>query len=221
LDSPTGTRILFRVIGVAGDVKNDGLNNPTVPEVYMPAFHTRVETMRFVLRSASPVASLLPNIRRAVQRIDPEQPIHDVVTMRQIIQQTITLERAASFLTGFFAAAALLMATLGVYGVLSYSVRQRTVEIGVRMALGATWREVLSLIVGRGLRMAAYGVLTGALLAFGGSSYLVRIFQIREIGPAPFLYSIVIVAGVVFSASLMPARRAALKSPVLVIRNQA
>jgi ABC-type antimicrobial peptide transport system permease subunit len=141
--------------------------------------------------------------------------------MRESIQQTVALERAASFLTGFFAAAALLMAMLGVYGVLSYSVRQRTVEIGVRMALGATAREVLSLIIGRGLKMAAYGVVAGGVLAIAGAFYLDSVFQIREIGPAPFLYSMAIVAAVVFTASLMPAWRAAMKSPLLVIRNQA
>jgi predicted permease len=214
-------RAHFHVVGVAGDVRNDGLNNPTVPEVYIPAFYTRFESMRFVIRSARPVASLLPDIRGQVRSIDPEQPIHDVATMREIVQQTITLERAASFLTGFFAVAALLMAMLGVYGVLSYSVRQRTVEIGVRMALGATWREVASLIVGRGLRMAVYGVAAGGVLAIAGASWLGRIFQIREIGPTPFLYSMAIVGAMVLAASLTPAWRAALQSPVLVIRNQA
>lgn len=205
---------------MVGDVKNDGLGNPTVPEIYMLAFHHSVEGMHFVVRSARPAASLVADIRRVVRSIDPEQPIHKVATMREIIRQTITLERAASFLTAFFAGAALLMAMLGVYGVVSYSVRQRTVEIGLRMALGATSRGVLSLIVGGGLKMAAYGVMAGAIAAIGAASYLGRVFQIGEIGPAPFLYSTALVAAVAFAASFLPAWRAAWLSPLVVIRNE-
>ena len=175
--------------------------------------------MNVVMRSTRPAASLLPDIRRVVRAIDPELPVHQAATMREVIRQTITLERSASFLTAFFAGAALLMAMLGVYGVVTYSIRQRTVEIGVRMALGATWRDVLSLIVGNGLRMAAYGVAMGGSLAVAGAFYLDRVFQIGDVGPAPFLYSTAVVAGVAFTASLLPAWRAALVSPLLAMRN--
>ena len=216
-DSAAGTR--FHVVGVAGDVMNGALNEPTVPEVYRPALYSRIEGMNFVLRSTRPAASLLPEIRRVVRSIDPELPVHQVATMREVIRETITLERSASFLTAFFAGAALLMAMFGVYGVVSYSIRQRTVEIGVRMALGATWRDVLSLIVGSGLRMAAYGVAMGASLAALGAFYLGRVFEIGDIGPAPFLYSSAVVAGVAFMASLLPAWRATLLSPLLAMRN--
>jgi putative ABC transport system permease protein len=216
-DNPAGTP--FHVIGVAGDVMNGALNQPTVPEVYRPALNTRIEGMNFVLRSPRPAASLLPEIRRVVRGIDPELPVHQVATMRDVMRETITLERSASFLTAFFAGAALLMAMFGVYGIVSYSIRQRTVEIGVRMALGATWRDVLSLIVGSGLRMAAYGVAMGAGLAALGALYLGRVFQIGDIGPAPFLYSSAVVAGVALTASLLPAWRATLLSPLLAMRN--
>ena len=216
-DSATGP--LFHVVGVAADVMNNGLNNPTVPEVYRPALLSRVEGMKIVLRSTRPPASLLPDIRRVVRGVDPELPIHQVATMPDVIRETITLERSASFLTAFFAGAALLMAMLGVYGVVSYSIRQRTVEIGVRMALGATWRDVLSLIVGSGLRMAAYGVTLGGSLAIAGTWYLGRVFQIEGVGLAPFAYSTAVVAAVAFTASLLPAWRAALLSPLLAMRN--
>jgi ABC-type antimicrobial peptide transport system permease subunit len=217
-DNAAQTR--FQVIGVASDVKNDGLDNPTVPEIYLPAFYDRVETMRFVVRSARPAASLVADIRNVVRSVDSEQPIHDVATMREIIQQTITLERAASFLTAFFAGAALLMAMLGIYGVISYSVRQRAVEIGMRMALGATSGGVLSLIVGGGLKMAAYGLMAGGLAAIGAAFYLDRVFQLGELGVAPFLYSAAIVAGLAFAASFVPAWRASLMSPLVAIRKE-
>ncbi len=173
----------------------------------------------FVVRSSQPAASLVADMRRVVRTIDPELPIFDVVTMREAIQRTMTLERAASFLTAFFAGTALLMAMFGIYGMVSYSIRQRTVEIGLRMALGATSWGVLSLVVGEGLRLAAYGVLVGSLAAIGAASYLDRVFQIGEIGSVPFLCSAALVAVGAFAASFFPAWRAALLSPLVAIRN--
>jgi predicted permease len=216
-EGATGDR--FQVVGVVGDVRNDGLRNPVVPEIYVLAFSQRIESMQFVVRSSRPPASLMTDVRRVIHGIDPEQPIHQVATMPEIIRQTVTLERAASFLTAFFAGAALLMAMLGVYGVVSYSVRQRTVEIGMRMALGATGRGVLSMIVGDGLKMAAYGVIAGGIAALAAASYLGRVFELGSIGPAPFIYSTGIVAAVAFAASILPAWRAALLSPLAAIRN--
>ena len=134
--------------------------------------------MNVAMRSTRSAASLMPDIRRVVRGIDPELPIHDVATMRDIIRQTMTLQRVASLMTTLFAGAALLMATLGIYGVVSYSVRQSTVEIGTRMALGATDRGVFSLIVGDGLKMAAFGVVTGGLAAIAAGSYLGRVWGI-------------------------------------------
>jgi putative ABC transport system permease protein len=210
----------FQVIGVVGDVKNDGLSNPTVPEIYIQSFVTKMESMTFVMRSPRPKASLIPDIRRVVRNFDPEQPITEIATMREIIQESMTLERLGSFMTACFAIAALSMAMLGVYGVVSYSVRQRTVEIGTRMALGATSRGVLSLIVGGGLKMTAYGVIAGGIAALAGAFYLGRVFKIGDIGAEPFLYSTATVGAVALAASLLPAWRATLLSPMVAIRNQ-
>jgi putative ABC transport system permease protein len=216
LDEPDGPR--FHVIGIAADVRNDALGNPTVPEIYIPAYATRVEGMRFVVRSDRPLESLLPDIRGAIRTVDPELPMVDVATMRDVIGRTVTLDRAASRVTAFFAASALLLALLGVYGVVAYSIRQRTVEIGMRVALGATSRGVLALVVASGLRMAAYGLLAGGLAAFGSARYLGRVFAIGEIGPAPFLYSTGIVVVVACAASFIPAWRAMRMSPIAAIR---
>ena len=217
-NGPAGDR--FQVIGVVGDVKNDGLRNPTVPEVYILGSIFRIETMRFVVRSPRPAASLVPDIRRAILGVDAEQPIHDIAMLQDNIRETMSLERVGSFMTAFFAAAALLMAMLGVYSVISYSVQQRTIEIGTRMALGATSRGILSLIVGDGLRMAAYGVLAGAVAGIATAMYLRNVFEIGALGPAPFLYSTGIVASVALMATTLPAFRAALLSPMVAIRNQ-
>jgi predicted permease len=218
IGDPKGPR--FHVVGVAADVKNKGLDHPADPDIYSPAYYTRVEGMRFVIRSSRSPASLIPEIRRAVSSVDPEQPVYDIATMREVVGRTMILERAASFLTGFFAAAALLMAVLGVYGVVAYSVRQRTVEFGVRLAMGASWGSVLSLVVGSGLKLAAWGLLIGGLAAMAAASYIARAFGLGDIGPAPFLYSAAPVAAVACGASLVPAWRATLLSPLVAIRQQ-
>jgi serine phosphatase RsbU (regulator of sigma subunit) len=217
-NGPTGDR--FQVIGVVGDVKNDGVRSPTVPEVYLLGSLLNLETMRFVVRSPRPAASLVPDIRRAIRGVDPEQPIHDVLTMPDALSEMMSLERVGSFMTTFFASAALLMAMLGVYGVISYSVQQRTVEIGTRMALGATSRGILALVVGDGLKMATYGVIAGAVAAVTAALYLRNVFEIGALGPAPFVYSSGIVASVALMATTLPAFRAALLSPMVAIRNQ-
>ena len=110
------------------------------------------------MRSPLPVPTLMPALQRAVQQVDPSQPIHQVRTMDEILVASLALQRVGSFMATFFAFAALLMATLGVYGVMSYSVRQRRVEFGTRMALGALGHDLLMLVLGGGARLTAYGL---------------------------------------------------------------
>ena len=217
-NNPGGDR--FQVVGIVGDIKNETLDSPVVPEVYMLSSIPAIETMNFVVRSPRALASLVADIRRAVQSIDAEQPIHSVTTMRETIEQSMTLERVGSVMTGFFAAAALVLAMLGVYGVVSYGVRQRTVEIGTRMALGASRRGVLGLIVADGLRMTAFGVIAGAIAATTGVFYLGRILQTTTLEPAAFMYSTGAVAAMGLTASFLPGWRASLLSPMVAMRNQ-
>jgi putative ABC transport system permease protein len=216
IGGPNGGR--FEVVGVTGDVRGESLRMPAGPEVYWLAFYPRVEGMSVVMRSARSEASLMTDVRRVIKEIDPELPIYDVISMPEIIRGTMTLERTASFLTAFFAGAALAMAMLAVFGVMSYSVQQRTVEIGTRIALGASRRSVLSLIIGRGLAMASAGVVAGGMVALGATLYVRQVFQIGVIGPAPFLYSIGLVAAMALVASAVPALRATLLSPLVAMR---
>ena len=210
----------FQIVGVVGDVKNNGLDNPTVPEIYLPATLVPVNPMNFVVRSALPAKTLVPDVRRAIQSVNAGQPIHDVRMMTEIVAQSVVLKREASYVTAFFALAALLMATVGAYGVVSYSVRQRTVEFGTRMALGAGSRDLLRLVVGSGLKMAAYGVLIGGVASIAAAWLLVRQYEIRSLGFAPFLLSAAIVAAVAAGSSFFPAWRASLVSPLVAIRNE-
>ena len=169
-NQPNGQR--FEVIGVVGDVKNDGLGDPSVPEIYVSSAIQAIETMNFLVRSTRPAGLLAPEIRAAVRAVDSEQPVYGIRAMNDIIASSMTLERVASLMTTFFAGAALLLATLGVYGVVAYSVRQRTVEIGTRMALGATSQQVLTLVVRDGLTLAAIAVAAGAAVTIAASGYV-------------------------------------------------
>ena len=210
----------FEVVGVTQDVRAESLRTPAGPEVYWLAFYPRVEGISVIMRSARSEASLMPDVRQAIRELDPELPVFDVMTMPEIIRRTMTLERTASWLTAFFAGAALLMAMLAVFGVMSYSVQQRTVEIGTRLALGASSRSVLSLIIGRGLAMASAGVIAGGIAALGATLFVGRVFEIGAIGPAPFLYSVGLVASMALVASLVPAWRASLLSPLVAMRGR-
>jgi putative ABC transport system permease protein len=161
----TGDRV--QIVGVVADTRNDGLAKPPKPEIYFSNAIFALQRMHFMVRSARPEILLVPEIRKAIESVNAAQPIHDVQSMRDVVGGFLSLERVSSLLTGFFALAALLMATLGVYGVVACAVRHRTVEIGTRMALGAVRRDLLSVVIGGGLKMALYGVVLGlAALAF-------------------------------------------------------
>jgi len=216
--NPSGDR--FQVVGVVGDVKNDGLSGATVPEIYLPSAGVAVNPTLFVVRSPLTVEKLISQVRRAVQAVDPSLPIHDLKTMNEIAEASLSLERIGSFMMAFFALAALLMTALGVYGVVSYSVRQRTVEIGTRMALGAVGRDVLSLVVGGGLKMAAYGLVFGGIMAGTAAWLLIHTVELPGVGVLPFAASTAIVTVIAMSASFFPAWRATLLSPMVAIRNE-
>ena len=178
-----------------------------------------VNPMHFVVRSPLPVASLLPALQRAVQQVDPLQPIHQVRTMDEILVASLALQRVGSFMATFFAFAALLMATLGVYGVVSYSVRQRRVEFGTRMALGAMGHDLLMLVLGGGARLTGYGLGFGAIAVAASAWTLVRHLDLHHLTWLPFASSTGMVAGVALAASLAPAWRVSRFTPMMAIRD--
>jgi len=217
--SPTGDR--FQVLGVVADVKNNGLDQDTVPEIYLnAAIDVPLNPMVFAVRSQLPEKTLVPAVRRAIQNVNPGQPIHDVQMMSRIARDSVVLKRMASYVMTFFALAALLMASIGTYGVVSYGVRQRTVELGTRVALGAVSRDLLALVLGSGLRMAGYGAAIGAVVAIALSWLGLRQFGIHHPGVLPFVFSAATIAAVAMAASFFPAWGATLLSPMVAIRNQ-
>jgi len=210
----------LRVVGIVGDVHSRGLGDEIDPEVYLPNTATGMDPMHFVVRSRLPASTLVPEIRRSIRIVAPSQPIFDAQTMPEILLGSVMNERLQSLLLAFFALAALLMAALGVYGVVSYAVRHRTVEIGTRMALGAVGRDVLGLVLGDGLKMAGYGIAAGAVVVIAAMFLLQsEIFGIRVDDPLPFLFSTGILAGITALACFFPGWRATLVAPMAAIRD--
>jgi predicted permease len=218
LSTPENDR--FDVVGVVGDVRNSGLNRPAAPEIYVPAAVLGVNPMNVVVRSDLPADQLIAAVRRTVRQADPTLVMEDVRTIHDIVLNTLQLERLSSLVMTFFGLAALLMATLGIYGVVSYFVRQRTVELGTRMALGAVNRNLVALVLGGGLKLALAGIAVGSIALAGCVWLLVRYLAVTNFGWLPFAASATVVAFVAAAAASVPAWRTTLLSPMVAIREQ-
>lgn len=215
---PQGTR--FEVVGVVGTVRNEGLGETPMPEVYLLKNLIPPNPMHFAVRSGLPAATLAPAIRRAIAQVDPSQPIYAIHSLREILSNSLFFQRIESVVVTVFALAALLLAALGVYGLTSYSVRQRTTELGTRMALGATGGDVVRLIVGNGLRLSAYGLLAGTLAVAAATALVMRYLNVRHLDATPYLFSIAVIVFLAALASFVPGWRASLLSPLVAIRNE-
>ncbi len=218
----TADGIRFQVIGIAGAVKNKSLQDAPTPEIFLSSLVTSLHQMQFVVRSPMPPRALINQVRAAVQGVNPQQPIYETKMMADVVVDSIAQQRLQSFMVSFFAAAALLMVTLGVYGVVAYAVRQRTVELGTRMAIGATSQDLFRLVIGDGLKMAGYGVLAGSMVVAVAAVVLrATVFGVHLDDPRPFLIAIAGITGLTALASAFPAWRATMIPPMAAIRNDA
>jgi len=208
----------LEVIGVVGDTRNNGRNRPAMPEFYLPA--GGVNSTNAVVRSELPADQLIAAVRRTIRQADPTAAMGDVRTMNDLLGNTLQLQRLTSLVMTFFGLAAMLMATLGIYGVMSYFVRQRTVELGTRMALGAVNRDLVTLVLGGGLKLSLAGVALGSIALVGAISLLVRYLEVANFGWLPFVASTGIVALVATAAASVPAWRTTLISPMVAMREQ-
>jgi predicted permease len=215
---PKGSRL--QVIGVVGDVRNNGLNKPAQPQIYVSASVLAVNPMNVAIRSDLPTDQLITAVRRVIRQADPTLALDDVRTMNEVVGDMLQLERLSSLVMMFFGLAALLMATLGIYGVVSYFVRQRTVELGTRMALGASHRDLVALVLGEGLKLSLAGVALGSVALAGGVWLLVRYLEVTNFGWLPFAASMAVVAFVAAAAASVPAWRTTLISPMVAMREQ-
>jgi predicted permease len=214
---PGGMRV--EIVGVVGDIKFGALDSEVRPTVYIPHTQLAIGLMTLLARTDRDPLSLVNDVATAVHSIDPELPLADVRTMEEVVDATLARPRTVAVLLTAFALMALVLAGVGVYGVMAYSVAQRTQEIGVRMALGATPRSVFQLVIGQALRLIGVGVVAGVLAASGLTRLLeTLLFETEPLDLWTFVATAVVLVGVATLASYVPARRGTRVSPVDALR---
>jgi putative ABC transport system permease protein len=218
----------MEIVGIVGDVKHDGLDAPVGPETYMPYAQTpfsqmpaglRFPAMSLAARSGSDHDSLAAAMRAEIKALDKDQPITNIQTLDRLLADSISQQRFYLLLLSFFASIALTLAAVGLYGVVSYTVKQRTPEIGVRMAFGAQAGDVLRLIIKFGMKLT----LIGAFIGLAGALTLTRLmrtllFDVSATDPLTFIVVALLLTGVALMACWIPARRATKVDPMVALR---
>jgi putative ABC transport system permease protein len=210
------------VVGVVGRVKMEGLrNNSDRVQGYFPFRQLPVSAMIFTVRTRLAPDQLIVSVRRQAQAVAPDRPVYDIRTLEQIRAESVAPERLNLTLLGVFAAVALVLALVGIYGVVSWSVTQRTREIGVRMALGARAGDVLRLVVGQGMRMVIAGIALGLAAALPLMRLMAPLlFEVRATDPLTFAGAAALLALVALLACWIPARRATRVDPLVTLKHE-
>jgi len=207
------------IVGVVEDVRHSGYDSDPAPEMYFPYSQHSQSSIDLVVRTETDPLSLANAVERAIWAVDKDQPVTRIKTMERMMADSVAPRRLTVVLIGIFASLALVLATAGIYGVISYTVSQRTHEIGVRMAMGARSVDVLKLVVGQGLRLVAIGVAAGLAGSFVLTRVLARfLFGVTPTDPLTFAAVSVLLVTVALLASYIPARRAAQVDPVNALR---
>ncbi len=223
LGDPDSTRPWVTVVGIIGDIKEMGLEAAPKPEMFFP-YQQLPETLwnmprDLTVRTTGDPLSITATVRQAIWSVDPSQPISNVRTMEEILSEEVAQRRIGMTLLVAFAGLALLLASLGIYGVLSYSVTQRTQEIGIRMALGAGRRDVLQQVMGNGLRLAGAGVAIGLGVSFALTRLMTGLlFGVSASDPRTLIGVTVLLTAVALLACYIPARRATKIDPMIALR---
>jgi len=232
-EDPIGKRLIFgrpsstpspkwvTIVGVVGDTRLYGLANPARLEVYVPLRQSASSDMTLVVKSGMYPAALTSAIRNSIASIDREQPIFGVATMQQLVNDSVSARRITLILLGVFGALALVLGAIGIYGVLAYSVAQRTHEIGIRMALGARRGDVLRMVFTQGAKIAGAGVLIGIVASIGLTRLMTNLlFSVSPADPATFAAVAIVLVLVALLASYVPARRTLRVDPMIALRHE-
>jgi len=227
-ENPIGKRISSgpnsswaEVVGVVGHVRHENLESERRLQIYWNYLQRARDRMSLVVRTGEDPQSLVKPVLDAIRMVDPDQPAYAIRTLVEVVDQYLALRRFNTVMVSLFAGSSLLLAMVGIYGVLTWTVRQRTREIGVRMALGAQRRSVLALVLRSGLKLAGAGIGLG-LIGAVALTWLLRslLFGVSPIDPLTFAAVPLLLAGVVLVASWLPARRAARVDPMEALRNE-
>jgi putative ABC transport system permease protein len=229
-EDPIGQRVVINmndpnvpteIIGVVGNTKFTDVRAESRPTSYWPHPQLEYNSMTIAARTSGKPETFAATIEREIHALDPDQPVSDVRTMDQWVSRSLAQARFNSLLLATFATLALLLAAIGIYGVMSYAVSQRTSEIGIRLAMGAAMRDILTMIIGDAMRLAAFGLAIGVVLALVLSRALTSLlYQVTGTDPLTFAAVVGVLAAVALVASYLPARRAARIPPVEALRYQ-
>jgi putative ABC transport system permease protein len=229
-ENPIGKRVTLtfvsgpsrEVVGVVGDVKLDGLDVTRPVEAIYEAMSQNTKSRMFLtIRTNSVPTSLTSAVSSAIHNVDPEEPVVGVATMESIVDQSLGQQRLNVVLLAAFAGLALLLSSIGIYGVQSYAVRQRVPEIGVRIALGAQRSDVFRLVLGQGLKVALIGICIGLAASLGLTRFMAsQLYGLSSTDPLTFAGVAIVLAFAALVASYLPARRAMLVDPMATLRNE-
>jgi putative ABC transport system permease protein len=217
-DSPKKNPKWITVVGVVGDIRHFGLDVDPKPEMYVPFAQEPYFTTIYVVRSNQDLRGLLPAIRREMQAIAPAVPLANVRTFENVIAESVAPRRLSVVLLGVFAGLAVLLASVGIYGVMSFLVVQRTHEIGVRMALGAQRSDILKLILSRSIKLVSAGAVIGLMVALMSTSALrTLLYNVSAFDTSTFVLVTILLAAVALAASYLPAMRATKADPIIAL----
>jgi putative ABC transport system permease protein len=224
---PIGQRLLdpanrtppAEVIGVVGDIKHFGLDDQAEEYIYTSSIQTPGNSMFVVARTATDPVSMTAALRREVRGLDKELPVFDIKSMNQRIIESTASRRLVMFLLSIFAVVALILASVGIYGVMAYAVTQRTHEIGIRMALGARRGDILQLVIRQGMLLVLFGVTLGLLVSFAVTRFMAGLlFGVKANDPLTLAGVSLLLAAIAFIACLIPARKATKVDPMVALR---
>ncbi len=209
----------IKIVGVVGNVRQTGYDRDVVAEMYRPFAQQPQPCLNICVRTQGQPMSLASNLRTIVAGLDDKQPVYNIMTMEQRLSDSVAPRRLSALLLGTFAGLALILSAVGIFGVMSYSVNEKTFEIGIRMALGARKLDILRTTIVQGMRLTLVGLALGTVLSLVLARYLSSLlFEVQPHDPVTLLAVAVLLAVVAAAACYLPARRAVRIDPMVALR---